>query len=149
MVRRKKLGLNKLGKDFVVLKRKTYGNRCTSCWDPSLYRRNKENCSNCYDTGWDGGYFDPIKIKGSVAPVTEQTRLTPYGEWNPAQSIFATVNYPVLQNKDIIVDSINRRFRVDQVVPTEKAGALIAQRAQVTMIDKTDIIYSYSVEAYF
>lgn len=145
VIRRKNLGLGRYGKDIAVVKRRSFGTRCPDCWDSTLYRRSKEDCDSCYDTGWLYGYFNPIIVKGVITPVVEDTQISIFGEWQVGNSLFVMGNYPRLKNKDVIVDNLNRRFRIEEVIPTEFTGALITQRARVSFIDKTDIIYNYPV----
>jgi hypothetical protein len=145
ITRRKKLGLNIYGNNIAILKHKTFGTRCSTCWDTTLYRRSIEDCIDCYDTGWLGGFFKPIVVKAVISPVTEETQVTVFGEWNTGNTLLTMANYPVLNNKDILVDKTNRRFRIEQVVPTEFRNALITQRARISFIDKADIVYKYPI----
>ena len=52
ILRRKKISLDKYtGRDFFILKRRTYGTHCTECWDSTLMRITSQDCDVCYGTG--------------------------------------------------------------------------------------------------
>ena len=145
IIRDKNTGVNRYGRDLAILKRRTFGTRCTNCWDPTLGRRTIEDCLTCYDTGWIGGFFDPIVVKGVISPVTEESQITAFGQWQTGNSLLTMTNYPPLVTRDVIVDETNRRFRIEQVVPTEFKMALLAQRARISYIDKDDVVYRYPI----
>ena len=52
IVRRKSIALERYsGRDFFVIKKRTYGTHCTTCWDTVLQRITNDECSTCYGTG--------------------------------------------------------------------------------------------------
>ena len=147
IIRRKRLSLDKkTGRDFYVLKRRTYGTHCPVCWDETTSRVTVGNCSTCYDTGWVGGYFESIYTKGMITVAPEANQITMFGEWVPKDIIFYTLNFPPLRAKDIVVDDENNRWLVKQVVPTKKNGFLIEQSVQCSLIAFDDIVYTIDNE---
>jgi hypothetical protein len=147
IIRRKRLSLDKkTGRDFYILKRRTFGTHCPDCWDETTSRVTVGDCSTCYDTGWVGGYFESIYTKGMITVSPDANQLTMFGEWVPKDIIFYTLNFPPLRAKDIIVDDENQRWVVKQVVPTKKNGFLIEQSVQCSLIAFDDIVYTVDNE---
>jgi hypothetical protein len=67
--RQKKLSLNRGGRRLVLLKKRTWGERCEVCWDTILFQEKDEDhdCQS-FGTGWKNGYFNPIDLKGMLTP---------------------------------------------------------------------------------
>ena len=49
------------GRRVLALVQKTWGQRCTNCWDELKRRRKKSECLTCFDSGIAGGYFSPME----------------------------------------------------------------------------------------
>lgn len=147
IIRRKSLSLNKkTGRDFYILKRRTYGTHCPACWDETTGRVTVGDCTTCYDTGWVDGYFESIYTKGMVTVSPDHNQITMFGSWVPKDVIFYTLNFPPLRAKDVVVDDENQRWIVKQVVPTKKNGFLIEQSVQCSLIALDDIVYTVDNE---
>ena len=43
-----------------LFRKKTYGTRCTACYDSDLGGTTNSACATCYGTGWVGGYHDAL-----------------------------------------------------------------------------------------
>lgn len=132
------------GKPLLLLKRKTNGGRC-SCFDDTLGKQSEENCSECYDTSWQGGYWTPIQFQGMINAAPNRTQITEWGLWETSDVILLTTNFPKLSPRDVIVDKNNRRWLIVQVRPIERGLYIITQQAQLRLINKSDVIYSFSV----
>lgn len=133
------------GKLFMVLKRKKTGSRCTNCYDTTLKRRTKENCLACYDTSWDGGFWPPIQVRGSMSPMPRQTAINTFGEWEPQDGFVRLGPSPVLSPQDVVIDVQNRRWRVADIRPIEKGQYIVQQQARLVRIVNTDIINEYPI----
>jgi hypothetical protein len=133
------------GEKFLVLKRKKTGARCSDCWDDTLQRRTKEDCKTCYDTGWVGGYWEPIEIQGSMGAAPRRTLLNLFGEWETQDTFLRSAPKPLISPQDIIVDIQNRRWRVVENRPIEKGQYIIQQQVRMNRINDTDIIAEYPI----
>ena len=52
ILRRKNKVLNKFsGRDMTLLKRRSWGQHCTECWDETLFRIKYDDCDTCNGTG--------------------------------------------------------------------------------------------------
>ena len=78
---RKTLVLNKkTGRDCKVLKRRTYGTYCTTCYDEVLFRATDPNCTECHGTGFKTGYFPAISMKAMINAAPKYNQITMFGE---------------------------------------------------------------------
>lgn len=146
ILRKKALSINKkVGRNFVLLKKKTWGTRCPDSWDPTLFRNTNTSCETCFGTGWVGGYFTPIQFKAMVNSAPKYNQIQMFGEWKPSDQMLFTLNYPVLNPRDIIIDDDNLRWIVIQVRTIKHQGYLIEQQAQIGLIATDDFIYNLDV----
>jgi len=148
MLKRKGIGIKKFGKAVKILKKRAeQGVQCT-CFDVTLQRSMEDDCELCHGTGimTGGGYYDPIDINVAInnSPTTNQ--VTPFGVWQQHDAMMDMLNYPVLAPDDLIVDQINRRFKVRQVIPFDKGQSLISQRCAITLQEKSNQVYEVEVE---
>jgi len=147
IVRRKGIALAQYsGRDFFVIKKRTYGTHCTECWDPTLQRIINDTCQICYGTGWVSGYFKAIYLKGMLNPAPKYNQITMFGEWMPHDALFTMLNFPPIRTRDIIVDDKNQRWIVKQIRKTEKLGYVIEHNAQCSLISQDDQIYDLEKE---
>lgn len=146
ILRKKALSINKkVGRNFILLKKKTWGTRCPDSWDSTLFRNTDSNCETCFGTGWVGGYFTPIEFKGMVNAAPKYNQIQMFGEWKPSDEMLLTLNYPILHPRDIIIDDENLRWIVIQVRMIKHLGYLIEQQAQLGLIATDDFIYNLNV----
>tara|TARA_Y100000004_G_scaffold196679_1_gene267555 strand:- start:623 stop:1429 length:807 start_codon:yes stop_codon:yes gene_type:complete len=142
ILRRKTLVLNKkTGRDCKVLKRRTFGTYCTTCYDEVLFRATDPDCTECHGTGFKTGYFPAISMKAMINAAPKYNQITMFGEFMPSDALLNTLNFPPLRPRDVIVDNINRRYLVRQVRPIEKNGVLIEQAVQISLISPDDYVY--------
>lgn len=143
---RKKLSLERFTqRSFYLLKRRTWGTHCSACWDETLFRSSDPNCPVCYGTGWEMGYFSPIKFEGMANPSPTYNQLLPFAKWKPSDSLLTMLNFPYIIEGDILVDDEGSRWIVVQKRPMEKLGRVIEQRLQISIIQPDDIVYTIPV----
>lgn len=138
--------INLLMREFVgrrcwVLPIRTFGQRC-GCWSTVLSKRQRSGCPSCFDTGFVRGYMHPIEmwIQFDPEPKTEQqTNVSILQQTNTT----ARLGYfPELKPRDIVIESENRRWRVNQVTSTQHLRAIVHQEVQLHEVPKSDIEYS-------
>lgn len=134
------------GQDFFILKRKSYGTLCPDCYDPTLGRTTKSKCTTCYDTGYVGGYMNPVKTRGQIneRPTREMHQM--FGGWQDQDAVLYLQGNPPLNPKDIIVDRISRRWIVLNLGAAQKSMYTISQIAQLRQIEKDDVMYQYYID---
>ena len=88
--------------------KKRHKDRCPDCWDTLRGMRSKTNCHTCLNTGYLGGYYEPIGIYASlsaenvtvVQPVDGTAITGTLQGW--------TAGYPRISMGDILVDACTR-----------------------------------------
>jgi hypothetical protein len=140
----KRLGLERFfGTKCNIFIRKTFGKKCTHCYDIARQKSISSSCIYCYGTTFEGGYFAPILMYLQLNPLhkanqkndlqnSENLRIE--GVWGG--------NFPILSPYDLIVetDAHDHRYIVESpVIRTELHNALIEQRFPVTQIQMSRI----------
>lgn len=133
------------GQEYSILKRKQYGTYCPDCYDVTLQRTTSSSCLTCYGTGFAGGYYSDINIRGQLneRPVREIHQM--FGAWQDSDAVLYCPASPPINPKDIIVDRLTRRWIVLNVGTAAKALHTISQICQVRQIEKDDIINHFPV----
>jgi hypothetical protein len=129
------------GRTIYILKRRTWGTHCPDCYNSTLGRQTENECLTCFNTGWTGGYYDPITITGMINPAPQFNQITMFGEFMPSDCVLNMLNYPPLRPKDVVVETTNQRWIVRQVRPLEFQGTLLEQTVHLSRILPDDTIY--------
>jgi hypothetical protein len=143
---RKDLSLKRFTqRTFYLLKRRTWGTHCSVCWDETLFRATDPNCTTCYGTGWEIGYFNPVRFQCMVTPSPSYNQLLPFAKWKPSDILLTMLNFPNIVEEDVIVDDKGDRWIVVQKRSVEKLGRVIEQSVQMSKIMPDDIVYTVPV----
>lgn len=133
--------------ELYLLKRMRTGELC-ECHDEIRGSRNPDKCKICFGTGYRGGFYPPMKIKVVYlnAP-SKMEEMSLHGSFEGDSTLqFWTVNYPVIQENDIVLNSVSGdRFTVTNWQPSYKNGFLIRQTVQVDKLPETSIFYKIPV----
>ena len=140
--------LSKLnGVRITVLKRKTFGSRCESCFDPLTKSTLLSHCAECYGTGYTGGYHTPYATWGKIDPAVVQERHDRTGPTEVAMFGITMLDYPLVEIDDIIVEnSTNRRFLVKMKTSTQGSGVVVHQDLQVSELSRSASEYLVPVD---
>lgn len=128
-----------------VFTRKTWGRRCTNCWDPIKQRKTESNCPICFNTGFTGGFCPAVPIYMSFSPSQEMVRHGGFTEQQVDDTYGWLSNYPLVNNKDVIVQDGRLRWRIKGVGTTKKLGLVLHQTVQLTRINANDIEYQLAI----
>ena len=135
------------GSVFLVLKKKRFGPRCTTCYNAFTQDVVVSTCGECYSTGYQGGFHDPVSIWGKIDPTVIQQQFGAQGISELARLGFVTLDYPLIDLEDIIVElQTNRRFKVIQKVQTESSNIVVHQDLQLSELSRAAIEYSIPVD---
>ena len=146
IIRRKKQVQDKFaGRPVYLLRRKTYGQRCPTCWDSTLFRRTKDDDVTCFGTGIVGGYFSPQTNYAILTSSPKYNQITMFGEWFPSDIMMNIVGIQPLKISDIVVDDAAKRWLVKSINTVEKGGVIIEQTCQLSLISPSDIVYTIAV----
>ena len=127
------------------LVRKTEGEYC-NCFDPIKRRVKTSYCSDCYGTGFKGGFYNPIDGYIGAVPKTEAIRIVIGLELSSTDPVFWTSNSLKLSPDDIIIDTkSNERFRVVRIETTTMEGYPLKQTLICHQIKLSDIEYSIPI----
>lgn len=108
------------GEPCKILKKKTNGARCSSCWSPTRRQRTKTRCSNCNGTGFEEGYYDAIDVQISFDsdPVKADSQKDMENKLDTKRARLS--NYPIVRDKDIIINmDDNKRYVITHVETTK------------------------------
>ncbi len=139
-IRRNRWILEQGGERVKVFIRKWSGIRCPVCWSEE-YQQGREDCQNCYGTGYAGGYEGPISII-IAPPESEKTvQLMDVGLHLTYDFNTWTSPYPLLNDRDFLVRQNNYRLSIAHVNPQGSRGAIYQQHFMVSPLDTKDIRY--------
>lgn len=135
------------GIQLVVLKRKRWGERCSSCWDPVLREATIEHCLECFGTSFAGGYWTPTSVRGRREAAPVQTQLTSHGDSDVKFADFLVLDYPHIEYKDLIVDvRRNERYEVQRMTPTELKSVIVHQKLTTSLLSRSSVEYKVLVD---
>lgn len=90
--------------------KKRHKDRCPDCWDTLRGMRSKTNCHTCLNTGYIGGYYEPIGIYASLS--AENTSVVQPADGTAITGTLQgwTAGYPRISLGDILVDAKTREI---------------------------------------
>lgn len=129
-----------------ILKERTFGQRCGLCFDTRKMRRKTDNCGQCFNTGFVGGFFDPIPMFANLNPSSKTIQFAHFGEIHPDQVAAWISNFPEVKPRDILVEEDDgKRWRIIKVEPTRKRRSVVHQTLLLTQINRSDIEWTIPV----
>ena len=117
------------GVKCAVYIRRTFGERCSHCYDAVRGKSISDSCTECFGTTFKGGYFAPILMDINFNPRQKtQDRNVLQRTENDQVSAWCS-NYPVLSYDDLIVEieRNNERYLVKTIQQTEHGNATVHQ----------------------
>lgn len=134
------------GVPLSLLKRRRWGARCPVCWDQVLREATQEHCLTCYGTGFEGGYWSTVRVRGRREAATVQTQLSAHGESDVKYADYILLDYPRLEYKDVVVDlRSGDRYEVQRMTPTELKGVTVHQKLTVSLLGRNAVEYEVPV----
>jgi hypothetical protein len=127
---------------LIVLKRRHWGLRCRECFDLLTKKVTKSRCETCYSTGFEGGFFDPVKIEGRLSVYAVQEQMTQQDIVENEQKQLTVLDYPLLEIEDVVAElRMNKRYVVKHVSRTELRTVPVHQRAVLSELSRDAIEY--------
>lgn len=133
------------GRRCWVFPLRTFGTRCTSCWDYVTHQKKRSLCLDCFDTGFLRGYLNPVETWVQIDPSAKRLQLQTQQQDQQNTTQARAVFYPKLKPGDVLVEAENRRWRIVQVVQSERLRATVKQELMLREIQPTDIEYRLPV----
>lgn len=123
---------------------RTFGAKCT-CFDKTMGRRTRSNHLPCYDTGYLGGFLNPVECFIQIDPAAQSPSVTPMMEQQNTNTSLRLLSFPPVKPKDILVEAENKRWRVVAVNTTQRLRAIVHQEVQVHEIPRGDIEFKLPI----
>jgi hypothetical protein len=120
-----------------LFRRKNYGRRCTTCWNPVTEQVTRDNCPNCIGTSFEGGYWTPVKIFLQYDP-TPNNLVKDYVGQDEENIITAwTISMPDIRLGDILIrDNSWEGYEITKIQTTELQGNVVRQILTLTQLSK-------------
>lgn len=134
-----------VGRACWLFKKRVFGPRCRTCWDPKLQKKTSDRCLDCFDVGVLRGYHDPIEIWVQIDPTTRAQQNNPQQIAQFQRTAARTSFYPNIQNGDVLVEAENKRWRVQLVQNSERLRAPVKQEMELKAIEERDIEYKLPI----
>lgn len=146
IIRKEYLVMRKVGQQGILLKRRQWGQRCTTCTDYDSRAVVNRDCPLCLGTGILGGYYTPIDMPiWSVTPMQSRTKtVTAGGVLQPSMNNARVVAYPLLETFDVWCDAgSNERWFIDAIKPVaEIKGIPVVEMMDLKLKPFSDVIYT-------
>ena len=136
------------GENIMWLSRLTSGVQCPN-WINEEDQDSISKCTICYNTGYVGGFGNPVMMKMSFIPgradiMVEQAGLT----ITQRPMAWTITTDPNIEARDMIVTFQNERYLVHSAENSEKQGRNMYQNLTLSRIDKMDVLYYLPVPGY-
>lgn len=139
--------LKHTGGATILLKRRTWGERCSRCVDPRTKTVVRSDCLNCWGTGYVGGYWSPYFTRARRSASANVTTVTPEQKSDANSVRFWLPDYPQLERDDVIVSlDDQRRFRVDVQLQTELRLVGVHQVVSCQELARDHVVYRLHVD---
>lgn len=131
------------GRRCWLLPVRTFGQRCSTCWNATLQKRTRSGCMFCFDTGFARGYLHPIEVFAQVEPGNmKMEQTTQLGTIQPQVTTARIAEIGTTKPRDILIEAENIRWRVTQVNQTEQVRAPVHFELSLHRIPQSDIEYN-------
>ena len=144
IAKNKKVLLERInGTKCYVFIRKTFGPKCTVCYDAARQKSIGSYCLSCFGTTFQGGYFDPILMyiyiehlikSNSKTDLQNLENLRIDGNW--------AGNFPLLSPGDLIISAKEQDIRYIIEPPIDRTAqndAIVEQRFSVTQVHQSRV----------
>ena len=132
------------GEKVIIYKIRRHGELCDS-FDPVRHTPKQQNCKICYDTGYIGGYYNPIYSYADFTPQPDQISNSGYGDIRQGMQAVTLPYYPLVHPGDIIITKNHVCYEV--TVPTAQTmfNKTLMQFIQVKELAAQNVVYNLPV----
>jgi len=130
-----------------IVRKKHFGARCTSCYDPKTRSTLKSRCGTCAGTGFLVGYYNPIKTMAKILPSQPGSNVGARdGEPEITTASCMLQAFPLVVRGDFLVEpEINKRWEITSWQPTEILRNVVHQDITLSEISTAHEIYGVEV----
>lgn len=133
------------GREVFLYRKKTFGHRCTKCWDPVSMSTRTKQCNMCFGTGFIGGYHAPFRIYMKIDPYADMVQSTATGPIAVAKTTAMCLPFPDALPGSLIIEGENIRWVVETRTNTELQRAPVRSQLQLHKMPTSDICYNVPV----
>lgn len=149
IIRKERLRFHRDCQEGYLLKRRISGARCTSCLDLQLDESADHNCTECYGTGYQCGYYYPVPcVWADLSPRThrlalDQQRGAVAQITVPARMLML----PLLDTMDVWVNKLtDDRYYVHTIQHiAEYSGVPLVAHVELRPAPFSDVVYSVEI----
>jgi hypothetical protein len=134
-----------IGRQVWLFKRRNFGARCRSCFDPVLNSKVRERCLDCFDTGFLRGYHNPMEVWVQIDPAPKSQQNGSLLTTQATATTARTSYFPEIIPGDLLVEAENKRWLVNGVSTSERLRAVIKQELSISLVAPTDIEYKLPI----
>ena len=135
-----------VGVPSAVFVRRTFGQKCSQCFDHVLQRSLLDKCTSCFNTSYKYGYFSPVSAYINYSPSPEILQIVNWGETQPSEADCWLSNYPLLSPGDLVIEPTGRRWKVIRYHSTKLLRTPIRQIVRLFEIDRSNVEYLLPVD---
>jgi hypothetical protein len=130
---------------FALVERTAGGDHCQVCYNASLNRSTKSSCTECFGTGRERPFFQPILTFIDFNPPAKITQIQ-QREDDKGQTTVWWSAFPQLKPRDVLVEVLSgERWRVVSVNPVGEARTSIQHFGTLERISQRDIEHRISI----
>lgn len=147
LVRDAYLYLKKIGgTECAILKRRYWGEPCTVC-RTTTGQSVRSHCNACHGTGLKLGYWSPVYTYAQRRSLPIQNTVDTSGKLEVTKTEAILPVFPLVEPDDIVVFlRDNKRYRIEQVSPTQLNSVDVHQEAVVSELAKSSTEYGILVD---
>jgi len=135
-----------VGRPVLIYPLRTYGEKCSNCFDEITQRRTVGSCYSCYGTGYARGYHYPIYAYVKLSPENKTNMPTQASSITQQTQVQANMSiYPLVKVGDILIEQEGTRWRIQNVSYTERLRSPVQQMLMLARIPEGDIEYKLPV----
>lgn len=136
--RREMLILTKfVGIKSIIFRRRNFGKRCNTCWNPILEKVTDDHCPSCLGTSFEGGYFTGMETLIQYEPTPNNPQWSYQGKLETNTIPAWTISKPEINAFDIILRVPDwRLYRVEALQTTELQTVPVRQILALVELDK-------------
>ena len=147
-IRRNRWILEQGGERVKLFIRRETGVPCSCQWDKELFQLAKQplnHCSECYGTGYVGGYEGPTDIIIGPDDSEQSIQQTPMGRTKSHSYEVWIGPTPMVSQRDFIVKQNGERYAIGPVRYTQVRGVVLQQTFNIGYLDECDIRYQVPI----
>lgn len=132
---------------FALVERTAGGDHCQKCYNPSLSRSCVSNCPECFGTGRERPFYQPIMTFVDFNPPAKVTGVQQQEVQSGQTNVWWSA-FPQLKPRDIFVEILSGvRWRVVRINPVGDVRTAFHHFGTLEEINRRDVEYQISISS--